>query len=973
MITRRIKQFILAFFMMIAIGIAASPFIGESLFASAGFDFCGDLGAGMNTKWSVDTAGLTAGDASNRKWTVQELFDGSMKFTVYNGEGDGTWYFANTSEREVTTPGYDDAAVQEKVTGVRNIGRCMTKDIVSGGPNFILGFASWITKLARQMTSKMFSANLICTNGNTSGCIPLLGVIGGEGTSGGGIIGSLRDSVFAPLAVVAFLFVAGWVAYKGLIKREFRVSLMGVLWAVGVFLIGGIALQVPGLLAGAPQTINSTISTCIVGAMNGQSCINGNVTAPSSLVAEECRSDANATGNEGAELAVNAMSCSIWKSFVLDAWSRAEFGYSYSDLYLSNPPADGTIWEGTPDDISPYAVSLQSATSSNDVKNGTIVTSGGTPIYNLALYQLYISTNMKYTGDSQYTDSGEDLRWYNIIVPAAKDTTMWSRWSPSDGSGAIRIAIAMSAVVVATAVSISLILFSFWGLVYIFAGTILMAFAPLFLLIAIEPGKGRRIFLGWLETVISSILKFMASALFVIVAISLYAAILNSTDNYVSGFIGTMIMVGVMFMYRKEIVNLMGMTSLGGQKLTNAVGEKITKKSKDTKEFATIVGGSAVGGAIGAALTKDSTFGDIARGAGSGLGEGTKRTLRRQRNIVGGAVSQLDSAKRNTERDINDRKKYEEKLAEEQKRQAEEARQQSLINNSSTNKKSPVNTGTSTDEVTKDSSTEEIQQKLDKIQDKDSKENVSIDNSELTPDELNKLNQTDAALSGSSSSNFNKAANQVIRDNPSVGPTPRRVNTRPNVPTQSQGPTGQDRSAERNLDSNNSQPNKPTRSSNADRIEKERLRNQLNENQSKPVNVGQKQQEINPTVTNLKPGDEKVTHDNTIDNEIDYKSTERNQNSATPPKAQVEPKPLNKQKPIKFTNINTGNTENLDSQNEVKETIERNLDETKNNITDGLNNRDVEITTRHIETPKTSQDTKTTLPDLDAIDKNDDE
>lgn len=664
MTARKIKQLVLSFFIGISLFIAAVPFISEtSVLSEASFGFCGDLGAGMQAKAPISTDKLTAGKAGNRKWTVQELFSESIGFTSYNGSGDETWYFAKTGDDGKGIPGYDDPKVKDKTNKIRNIERCATGGLQVFASNAMISLASGVVGIAQSFVTTLFSGNIICTDGQSGNCINLLGVIGGQGSNGDGIIGSLRDSIFAPLATLAFIFTGMWVAYKGLIKREFRASLMGILWSVGIFVAGVIALNNPVLLAGAPQKINSVLSTCIVGAMNGQSCLTGSVSAPSTLVGDECKSEAATTGGEGASMAANGMTCSIWKSFVLDAWSRAEFGESYNNLYIANPPKDGKVWKHAPKNAADYRVNLKSSGSGESYANGTVETNS-VPVSNLALYQLYISTNMKSSSDGKWNDKAKDNRWFNIIVPATKDVNMWNHWAPAPGYGLKRFGTAFSSLIVATAVSISLVIFAFWGLVYMFAGTLLMTFAPFFLLVAIDPGKGRRIFLGWLESVISSILKYMASSLFVIIALSLYSSILSATTNYVQAFIGVMIMVGVLGLYRKEIVNLLGMTSLGGQRLSNAVGDKLSERGKQAKDFGEVLGGSAVGGALAAnAMTDEKGFGrmaDIAKGAAKGTAQGAARQMKRGNDFTGGLARQYGASKRQMEKEMADKKKEEE-------------------------------------------------------------------------------------------------------------------------------------------------------------------------------------------------------------------------------------------------------------------------------------------------------------------------
>ena len=642
---RRIKQVVIsmALAILLALSILPSlPVAKNSTFATAGM-FCGKLGTNMDSRLSINTDKLTAPNVTARKWTVQELFDSSIAFTTYNGEGKDTFWLADTEWRTKQVSDWT-GDVKNKSEAKRNVGDCYFGSLTSDISTMMINTAGGLVNIAQFFIVRLYSGDVICTSPDSpkGACINIIGIVGGaKGKTG--IIGSLRDSIFSPLATLMFILVGVWILYKGLFKREFRASMMGLLWSLGVFIFGLIALNKPAMLAGAPQTINSALSTCLVGAMNGQSCVTGTVTAPSTIVGTECESYGTSAGTEGAAMATNALTCSLWKSFVLDAWSRGEFGYNYNELYLKDAPSDGTVWANAPDDVTPFSVNMKS--SGATPTDGSKVETAAVPINNLALYQLYISTDMKSSGDTQWKNTvtkGQDLRWYNIIKAASKDDRMWNHWTPNSVYGVKRIGTAFVSLVMAGIVCVLLAVTSFWGLVYMFAGSLLMAFAPFFLLIAIEPGKGRRIFLGWLESVSSSILKYMASALMVLVALSLYAAILSSTSNYISSFIGVTIMTGVLMMYRKEIINLLGMTSLGGQKLSNAVGERLAKKGKKAKEFAKVVGGSAIGGAI----AEGQNGSNVLSGFGTGLKEGAGRQLRRGNSLLSGIARQSESVNR---------------------------------------------------------------------------------------------------------------------------------------------------------------------------------------------------------------------------------------------------------------------------------------------------------------------------------------
>src|SRR5699024_12828572 len=98
----------------------------------------------------------------------------------------------------------------------------------------------------------------------------------------------------------------------------------------------------------------------------------------------------------------------------------------------------------------------------------------------------------------------------------------------------------------------------------------MMVLAPLFLLLAVHPGRGRKMFLGWLSQVTSNVLKYLASALFLIVTISLYGAAMANSDNIALTFVFVLILTGALLLYRGEFFNIIVKVDLGGEKLFNA-------------------------------------------------------------------------------------------------------------------------------------------------------------------------------------------------------------------------------------------------------------------------------------------------------------------------------------------------------------------------------------------------------------------
>lgn len=178
-------------------------------------------------------------------------------------------------------------------------------------------------------------------------------------------------------------------------------------------------------------------------------------------------------------------------------------------------------------------------------------------------------------------------------MPKVKDEVMWDAYT---GGG--RDILGWSQIIGIIGVAISLIPVSITGIAYNIISTILMIFAPVFLLFSIHPGRGRKIFLGWLESVLSYILKYFAIGILLIIMVAVYQAAFVNTSGHMTLII-PLILAVVFSMYRKEVVNLIGTVSLGGAKMKNVAAEKMGRLSQSTKNKAKGITSAVAGGYLG--------------------------------------------------------------------------------------------------------------------------------------------------------------------------------------------------------------------------------------------------------------------------------------------------------------------------------------------------------------------------------------
>lgn len=524
--------------------------------------------------------------------------------------------------------------------------------------NVSKAMADSITGLIVNITQMYFNPKLLCENPTDKDCfINLVKIVGGENDSNGGLLKKLSNGIFTPLASLAFISTAVWMTYEGLWKRKFRVGLLGLGWALFAFALGLIVVNKPTLVASAPQKINSVISGCILEAVNGGSCLSPGSSAATTISGDELCT-INRAGIEPAVQSVTALTCNVWRGFSLNRWSEQMFGYSFDQLYTQ-----GTVPTGDPLFSGDLSGANGTTASSFCVDlNGTVDSSGakmsGTTVCNIALAYMALRTKGEFTNLSATME--------DIVVVAASDDVMWGAIT-GDGRDLMGTSVIISTI----AAAVAFLPITLYGLAYSITSSILVVFAPIFLLFAIHPGKGKKMFLGWLEAVVSAHLKFMATGILLVVMLSMFAAIISTTTAAI-GMIMSIIMAVAFISYRQELVNIIGAANMGGIKISNRA-EKALNKSKDKiKQTATVMTGSSIGKMVAAKENGESIWKAGFTGAGYGLtrqlsrGNGLVangfRTFKTQNAEMKKGAAARQKAQEEQARAIDDRAKMEEQL-----------------------------------------------------------------------------------------------------------------------------------------------------------------------------------------------------------------------------------------------------------------------------------------------------------------------
>ena len=622
---------------------------------------------GVGFSMEPNTVSLPAKDMINsnvgsRTYTIDELFSRSAGFAIPYGtlEEDNTWILGHPANKiiEEKNKNLSEEAKERlkkqgggffsgsiRLWGIPSSLAIMGSDIATSVAFLCANIISWLVKM-------LFDPPLVKA---------LVELIGGTDAKAG-LISNLGKNVFYPLSTLAFLTVAVYLIWEGLINRKFRASFGALGWSLLAFALGVFTVVNGQLVAKAPTEINATIANCVLSAASGKSCLNSTGTNPKESTNSMCDADTSQSVSAAEAASINAgrFSCIVNKAIVYDRWAEQQFGYSLDELWTVNPPDGYKVWpqdklSGAPTD---YCVNFYTADSPNQMSSATKFTSNSK--CNIALAFMASRTD---------ADFGEKIGFPTITGTAAMDSQMWNAYSGNGRASVPILLLIASFIIVATFVPVVV-----YALVYNITATILTVFAPIFLLIGIHPGRGRKIFLGWLESIISNILKYMASCFMVIVMIFIYGAAFSKM-NQAQVFVASVIL-GVTFVsYRKELVNLMGAVNMGGARVSNIAGEKLSKSGQKAKYMGMAAAGGAIGGTLagisdaresGKLMSKDDkiakygkykrwlnpgnyadtlnnarkAMSEGSKGAVQGLRAGTSMELKRGRGLVANAARQ---------------------------------------------------------------------------------------------------------------------------------------------------------------------------------------------------------------------------------------------------------------------------------------------------------------------------------------------
>lgn len=368
------------------------------------------------------------------------------------------------------------------------------------------------------------------------------------------VIAGFQNSLYQNYLLPVVMLAGIWIAWQGLVKRRGTEAIQGTTWVVLSAIAAAAFFIWPVEIARTADRAVGYVGTSIISAMASPSGESSICSLPEAAPEREIRT----------------VQCGLWYTFIYQPWAASQFG----------PIAKNTI----------------------DIPGNAEITfrSGSNGTSQLPLYFLdarSINYGEVKTGNVR-SDERRANQWnaFTDAMTEDKNKPGWATFAGKDGTGFADGLITLTALIFGT---LPLVFFSFVLILQQVSFILLLLVGPLFLLAGLIPGQGRRLMLGWLELLTSTVIKRLVTY---VAAGLLLTAIGIISASGVSGNFGAfaqivmIIIAGVATVaFRQRILTQYGTVRLGGDQgflsETQQMGENVKNRVKGSVT-APIVGAS---------------------------------------------------------------------------------------------------------------------------------------------------------------------------------------------------------------------------------------------------------------------------------------------------------------------------------------------------------------------------------------------
>lgn len=612
-----------------------------------GGGLCSGLGYNMARAAAWDSPGGFEKDAAKQRvLSVEDLAANGTKFMLFYGTGkaDSSSILNLVADNETEFPETDhvDKAKSGEVRKALGTGSCVTTGVGMMAANGVLNLNTMVLGLGKYVTVSAFNSQLICRDGNSKNCIDLVSVIGGKSNTAKdkGVIGVLSQGVYMPLLVMAVIIALMLAVWK-LVHGQITAALREALTAIVAALLGAGILAFPHTFASAPLLVMSEVGGVVANAVNAG--------GPSATTSESACA-ASADGESGGSLAISGVTCTMWKAFVANPVAMQTFGLPFNELDTKEGDfAEKLKKRGFTGDE--FCVPKNTIGALKDSYGKALAMNGGgkDKVCNLFAYAAMLRTNID-DGSGEYDASKvySDPRWGRVIGAAQASDVTWLAFTSQAGALS---APATAGGMLVTSILANIVFFvtGVWALVYFFQAVVVVAFAPFFLLLAISE-RTRKYFFGWLQQILGSVLKFLVSEVFLIIAVLVYGGALQTLSNPATATLIVIVLTVLLVLYRKEVIGMFGRVEMGGQEMSSRAVQAARQFFGENHRRVVAYGTAAVGGAVGGAIAA----GKGERGAAmwEGLKEGSLRQASRSTGFIGHTARQVNAIDGRNKKDL---------------------------------------------------------------------------------------------------------------------------------------------------------------------------------------------------------------------------------------------------------------------------------------------------------------------------------
>lgn len=638
----------------------------------AGFDFSSTnesiLGRPLNPTTVPENSEENLNESSEKVSAFDRFGMAGLNWSSYQGEW--KYYEVNAcSTQEKASPTnygafYEDrkepkSTYNEVANSVDNRSIQFNKGFMS---NLLTAFTDTLANVMFAITKFIVTLTIVFVGLSFTDITSVLGMLNKDGTANESVTGvftSLFDGIFTGFVLITFLITAVYFLYKGLIKREIRLATTALIKTIAIFVIAIIMSSNPSYWIGIPNKIanfgQAIVLNVTSNVYSGDDSSENNLCYTTNGLIQESQIDLNKPDDFPSQFEQtnanmrNMIACKMWETLLFKPWVRGQFGAEYEDLYASTVNNVNSEWVGSP----------------------TVPLGGGVVEENWALFHLSTQTNAHSalgTSNTPTLVNGINSDWWRIAdalsnyqeqtvtendsegtqqtFQEAIKTTPTSYWQSWIGNNRTeRLGVAITSVFFGILGSVAPLVFGFATAIFSFGLTLLMMFAPLFLLFGTWGGRGDKIFLGWLSAVVNTVIKKIAAGLLLVLSLAFSMIIMDMVNSvgFVTSFLLMTIVSLVLVKNRNKFMNMLGNVDFGG------IFDPRTKANQiynSQKTVAKDIGKTVMSGVAGAKAAHD-TGQDVFAGARTGVTRQINNKL--QTSTLGREILRQEELSRNAE------------------------------------------------------------------------------------------------------------------------------------------------------------------------------------------------------------------------------------------------------------------------------------------------------------------------------------